>query len=36
VLAIGGFAHSRIREVLLGGVTRALVRENRVPLLLAH
>lgn len=36
LLAVGGFAHSRVREILLGGVTRTLVRSNRVPVLLAH
>lgn len=36
LLAIGGFAHSRVREILLGGVTRALVHRNRVPVLLSH
>jgi len=36
LLAIGGFAHSRVREILLGGVTRTLAHANRVPVLLAH
>lgn len=36
LLAIGAFAHSRVREILLGGVTRTLARQNSVPVLLAH
>lgn len=36
LIAVGGFAHSRLREILLGGVTRDLVGENRVPVLIAH
>jgi nucleotide-binding universal stress UspA family protein len=36
LLAIGGFAHSRAREILLGGVTRDLTGENHLPLLLSH
>lgn len=36
LLAIGAFAHSRVREILLGGVTRTLAHRNSVPVLLAH
>jgi len=36
VLAIGAYAHSRIREILLGGVTRFLVHDARVPLLMSR
>ncbi len=36
VLAIGGFAHSRLREIILGGVTRSLIDDPRLPILLAH
>jgi len=36
LLAIGAYAHSRIREILLGGVTRFLVADARVPLLLSR
>jgi nucleotide-binding universal stress UspA family protein len=36
VLAVGGFGHSRIREIFLGGVTHALVAAPRLPVLLTH
>ncbi|WP_404710390.1 universal stress protein [Sphingomonas sp. MMS24-J13] len=36
VLAVGGFGHSRIREILLGGVTRSLVDNPRVPVLMSR
>jgi nucleotide-binding universal stress UspA family protein len=36
VLAIGAYAHSRIREILLGGVTRFLTDDARVPLLMSR
>lgn len=35
-LAVGGFAHSRVREIVLGGVTRSLVRHARLPVLMVH
>jgi nucleotide-binding universal stress UspA family protein len=33
---LGGFGRSRLREFILGGVTRDLSRRARTPLLLAH
>jgi nucleotide-binding universal stress UspA family protein len=36
VLAVGGYAHSRAREVVLGGVTRDLIAQSRLPVLMAH
>lgn len=36
VLVAGGYAHSRIREVVLGGVTRRLLEQVRLPVLLSH
>ncbi|WP_213981333.1 universal stress protein [Sphingomonas sp. dw_22] len=36
LLAVGGYAHSRVREVVLGGVTRDLLGSARVPVLLSH
>lgn len=36
LLAVGGFAHSRIREIVLGGVTRSLIDDPRLPVLMAH
>ncbi|WBO20672.1 universal stress protein [Sphingomonas abietis] len=35
-LVMGGYGHSRTREALFGGATRTMLREARVPLLLAH
>lgn len=35
-LVMGGFGHSRFTEAVLGGVTRRMLRESPVPLLLAH
>lgn len=36
LLAIGGYAHSRARETFLGGVTRSIIDDPFVPILLAH
>lgn len=35
-LVLGAYGHSRIRERILGGVTRDMLDNARVPLLLAH
>ena len=36
LLVMGGYGHSRFREMLLGGVTRDVLREMTVPVLMAH
>lgn len=36
LLVTGAFGHSRYREFVLGGVTRALLARSPVPLLIAH
>jgi len=36
LLAVGGFAHSRIRDIVLGGVTQGLIEKTRLPVLMAH
>jgi nucleotide-binding universal stress UspA family protein len=36
LLVVGGFGHSRLREVVLGGVTRTLLDNLEIPVLLAH
>lgn len=36
VLVMGAFGHSRLRERILGGVTRQLLTDPQVPLLLGH
>jgi nucleotide-binding universal stress UspA family protein len=35
-LVMGAYGHSRLREYLLGGVTRSLLSSSPIPLLLAH
>ena len=35
-LVMGAYGHSRLRETMLGGVTRELLTQTRVPLLMAH
>ena len=36
LLVMGGYGHSRLREVVLGGVTRTLLQEMTVPVLMSH
>ncbi|MCW3848187.1 universal stress protein [Sphingomonas sp. LB-2] len=36
LLAVGGFGHSRIREIVLGGVTRCLIADAVVPVMFSH
>jgi nucleotide-binding universal stress UspA family protein len=36
LLVMGAYGHSRMREVLLGGVTRSLLRSMTVPVLMSH
>jgi nucleotide-binding universal stress UspA family protein len=36
LLVMGGFGHSRFREVMLGGVTRTMLKSMTVPVLMAH
>lgn len=36
LLVTGGFGHSRFREVCFGGVTRYLVEDAQVPVMLSH
>lgn len=35
ILAVGGFAHSRVRQIILGGVTHDLVRRADLPILIS-
>lgn len=35
-IVMGAYGHSRLREAVLGGVTRRMMRESPVPLLLGH
>lgn len=36
LLVMGGYAHSRVREVVLGGVTKTILSDMTLPVLLAH
>jgi nucleotide-binding universal stress UspA family protein len=35
-IVMGGYGHSRLREVVLGGVTREMLRSMTVPVLMSH
>lgn len=36
LLVMGGYGHSRVREVVLGGTTRGILRHMTVPVLMSH
>jgi nucleotide-binding universal stress UspA family protein len=36
MLVMGGYGHSRIREVIMGGVTHHILRHMTVPVLMSH
>jgi nucleotide-binding universal stress UspA family protein len=36
LLVMGAYGHSRLREFILGGVTRSLLQEMTIPVLLSH
>jgi nucleotide-binding universal stress UspA family protein len=36
LLVVGGFSHSRARELLFGGVTRVLLTQSNIPTLMVH
>jgi len=36
LVVMGGYAHSRLRELVFGGATRELLRSATIPLLMAH
>ncbi len=36
LIVAGGYGHSRVREMVFGGVTRTLIQEMTVPMLLSH
>jgi nucleotide-binding universal stress UspA family protein len=35
-MVMGGYGHSRLREFILGGVTRGILSEMTVPVLMSH
>jgi nucleotide-binding universal stress UspA family protein len=36
LLVVGGYGHSRLRELILGGVTRGLLQHLTLPMLMSH
>jgi nucleotide-binding universal stress UspA family protein len=36
LLVMGAYGHSRLHEMILGGVTRDILRNANVPVLMAH
>jgi nucleotide-binding universal stress UspA family protein len=36
LIVMGAYGHSRLRELLLGGVTRTMLDRMTVPVLMAH
>jgi len=36
LLVMGGYGHSRLREIMLGGATRTVLHDMTVPVLMAH
>ena len=36
LIVMGGYGHARMRELVLGGVTRTVLRSMPVPVLMAH
>jgi len=36
LLVVGAYGHSRLRETILGGVTRTLLKQMTIPVLMAH
>lgn len=36
LVVMGGYSHSRLRERIFGGVTKAMLGESRVPVLMIH
>ena len=36
LVVMGGYAHTRLRELVLGGVTRTMLEAMTVPVLMSH
>lgn len=36
LLVMGGYGHSRLREFVLGGVTRSMIHDAKLPIIMAH
>jgi nucleotide-binding universal stress UspA family protein len=35
-MVLGGYGHSRLREFILGGVTRTILTSTTIPVLMSH
>jgi len=35
-MVMGAYGHSRFREAIFGGATRATLEDGRIPVLMAH
>jgi nucleotide-binding universal stress UspA family protein len=35
-MIMGGYGHSRLREFILGGVTRTVLSSSTIPVLMSH
>jgi len=36
LIVMGGYGHSRMRELILGGTTRDILAEMTIPVLMSH
>lgn len=36
LIVMGGYGHSKLREVILGGVTRAMLKSMTAPVFMSH
>jgi len=36
LLVMGGYGHSRLREIVLGGTTRTIMQSMTVPIFMSH
>ena len=36
LLVMGGYGHARVREILMGGVSRTILRSMTIPVLMSH
>jgi len=36
LIVVGGYGHTRLREIILGGVTRSLSKYSEVPVFFSH
>jgi len=36
LIVIGGYGHAKLREVILGGVTRDMLKTMTVPVFMSH